>query len=61
MGTKMAAAFPGLHDRLEHFTSAPVIMPAAGVEAGKLDEDDALVPPNAVGEATLPELIVEEP
>jgi hypothetical protein len=61
MGTKMAAAFPGLHDRLEHFTSVP-IMPGPAVEAETLDDDaEAPVPPSAVGEATLPELIVDAP
>lgn len=50
MGTKMAAAFPGLHDRLVHFTSAPVMMPAVVVEAEKLDDDKAEPPvtPNVV-------------
>jgi hypothetical protein len=49
MGTKTAAAFPGLHDRLVHFVSALVI-PGGVVEADKgADEDaDAPLPPAAV-------------
>src|SRR5436853_6305256 len=70
IGTKMAAAFPGSQDRLEHLASASVIMPADVVEAAKLDDDDAEapIPPPFVGdgdevaERTLPELaIVDEP
>jgi hypothetical protein len=70
MGTKMAAAFPGLQDRLEHFTSAPVSMPADVVDAEKLDDDDAEAPiaPNVVeanedvDEGAFPELsVVDEP
>lgn len=66
----MAAAFPGLQDRLEHLTSAPVIMPADAVEVEKLDDEEAEAPisPPIVGdgddvaERTLPELaIVDEP
>jgi hypothetical protein len=34
----MAAAFPGLHDRLIHFISVPVVILAGEVEAGKLDD-----------------------
>jgi hypothetical protein len=52
MGTKMAAAFPGLQDRLVHLTSALVINPAGAVEAEKLDDEDADAPiPAAVVEA----------
>jgi hypothetical protein len=70
IGTKMAAAFPGSQDRLEHLTSASVNMPADVVEAAKFDDDEAEAPisPPFVGdgddvaERTLPELaIVDEP
>ena len=62
-GTKMAAAFPGLQDRLEHLTSAPVIVPADVVEGEKPEDDEAEAPnsPAVVGdgddvaERTLPE------
>jgi hypothetical protein len=65
IGTKTAAAFPGLQDRLEHLTSAP-IMPADVVEAEKLEDDEAEapIPPAVVGdgddvaERTLPELAI---
>ena len=46
----MAAAFPGLQDRLEHLTSAPVIMPADVVEGEKDDEAEAPIPPTVVGD-----------
>jgi len=66
IGTKMAAAFPGLQDRLEHLTSAPVITPADVVEGEKLEDDEAEapIPPTIVGdgddvaERTLPELAI---
>ena len=56
-GTKMAAAFPGLQDRLEHFTSELVIIPAEVVEAEKLEDEvaEAPIPPNVVEERPLPE------
>jgi hypothetical protein len=62
----MAAAFPGLQDRLEHLTSAPVIVLADVVEGEKLEEAEAPIPPTVVGdgvaERTLPEpVIVDEP
>jgi hypothetical protein len=69
VGTKTAAAFPGLQDRLEHLTSAPAIMLADVVEGEKLEDDEAEapIPPIVVGdgddvaERTLPELaIVDE-
>jgi len=61
-GTKMAAAFPGLQDRLEHLTSALVIIPDV-VEGEKPEDDEAEAPssPTVVGdgddvaERTLPE------
>ena len=40
----MAAAFPGLQDRLEHLTSAPVIAPADVVEGEKFEDDEAEAP-----------------
>jgi len=63
----MAAAFPGLQDRLEHLTS--VIKPGDAVEVEKLDDEEAEAPisPPIVGdddvaERTLPEpAIVDEP
>jgi hypothetical protein len=64
----MAAAFPGLQDRLEQCTSAPVIRPAGAVEVEKLDDEEAEapIPPSVVGkdddvaEGTLPELVIVE-
>lgn len=60
IGTKMAAAFPGLQDRLEHLTSAPVIAPADVVEGEKPEDDEAEAPitptvVDDVAERTLPE------
>jgi hypothetical protein len=60
----MAAAFPGLQDRLEHLTSAPVIKPGDAVELEKLEDKEAEAPPivDDVAERTLPEpAIVDEP
>jgi hypothetical protein len=66
----MAAAFPGLQDRLEHLTSALVIKLGDAVEVEKLDDEEVEAPisPPIVGdgddvaERTLPELaIVDEP
>jgi hypothetical protein len=48
MGTNTAAAFPGLQDRLVHFTSAPVSILAGDVEDAKLDDEDAPMSPTAV-------------
>ena len=69
IGTKMAAAFPGLHDRLEHSTSELVIMLPEVVEAEKLDDDaEAPNPPrdveigNDVDESAVPKTpLVAEP
>jgi hypothetical protein len=66
----MAAAFPGLQDRLEHLTSVLVIKLGDAVEVEKLDDEEAEAPisPPIVGdgddvaERTLLELaIVDEP
>jgi hypothetical protein len=58
----MAAAFPGLQDRLEHLTSAPVIAPADVVEGEKFEDDEAEAPitpvvgnGDDVAERTLPD------
>jgi hypothetical protein len=66
MGTKTAAAFPGLHDRLVHFASALLIIPGGVVEADKgADEDaDAPIPPTVVeagnvADASLADELVE--
>ena len=60
----MAAAFPGLQEKLEHFTWALVIMEPDVVDAAKLEDDDAdaPIPPSVVEagnddeESTLPEI-----
>jgi len=59
----MAAAFAGLQDRLEHFTSA-LVTPGDVVDAGKLEDDDAepATPLNAVDADGRPlaELVADE-
>lgn len=59
----MAAAFAGLQDRLEHFTSA-LAMPGDVVDAAKLEDDaEPATPPNAVDDADgrpLAELVADE-